>query len=99
MIERKDLFHLSFYKKKPFTGSFQGMRYLIAMEKASEDEGAPDVLRAFVYPEPYNFEHTPDERKSSQDFPFTEAGLDMACDWLNEQHKSRPDYWLHTPDF
>lgn len=86
MIERKDLFHLSFYKKKRFTGSYQGMRYLIA--KASGGEGAPDMLRAIVYPEPYNFEHTPEEQKKHCDFPFSEEGLDMACDWLNEQHNS-----------
>ena len=86
MIERKDLFHLSFYKKKRFTGSCRGMRYLITKEKASDVEDAPDVLRAFVYPEPYNFEHTPD-------------GLDMACGWLNEQYENRTDFWLHTPNF
>lgn len=99
MIERKDLFHLSFYKKKRFTGSCRGMRYLITKEKASDVEDAPDVLRAFVYPEPYNFEHTPDEDKTHSDFPFSEEGLDMACGWLNEQYENRTDFWLHTPNF
>ncbi len=98
MIERKDLFHLSFYKKKRFTGSYRGMRYLITRAKASEAEDAPDVLRAIVYPEPYNFEHTPDEDKTPCDFPFSEEGLDMACGWLNKQHESRADFWLHTPN-
>ncbi len=87
MISRQDLFHLSFYKKTHFTGSFQGMRYYITRAKESDAEDAADVLRAIVYPEPYNFEHTPDEDKVSADFPFTEAGLDAVCDWLNTKYK------------
>ena len=88
------------------------MRYLITKEKASDAEDAPDVLRAFVYPEPYNFEHTPDEDKAHSDFPFSEEGdkahsdfpfseegLDMACGWLNEQYENRTDFWLHTANF
>ena len=95
MIERKDLFHLSFYKKMRFTGSYRGMRYLITKAAESDEENAKDILRVIVYPEPYNFEHTPDEEKSHCDFPFTEEGLDEACDWLNKQHESRLDFWLH----
>ena len=48
MIERKDLFHLSFYKKTHFTGSFQGMRYYITQAKESGEEDAADVLRAII---------------------------------------------------
>ena len=99
MINRNDLFHLSFYKKTHFTGSFQGMRYFITKAKESVDEDASDVLRAIVYPEPYNFENTPDEDKTCADFPFTEEGLDSACDWLNEQYETRRDYWQHVPAY
>ena len=42
MIERNDLFHLYFYKKTHFTGSFQGMRYYITKAKESEKEDAAD---------------------------------------------------------
>ena len=58
-----------------------------------------DVLRAIVYPEPYNFENTPEEDKTHADFPFTEEGLDSACNWLNEQYESRRDYWQHVPTY
>ena len=75
------------------------MRYLITKEKASDAEDAPDVLRAFVYPEPYNFEHTPDEDKTHSDFPFSEEGLGMACGWVNGRYENRTDFWLHTPNF
>ncbi len=94
MIQRSDLFHLSFYKKEPFTGSFRGMRYRISKDTASDEENAKNVLRAYVYPEPYSFSHTPDEDKISQDFPFTEEGLDKICDWLNENYTKKEDYWL-----
>lgn len=99
MIDSKELFHLSFYKKTHFTGSYEGMRYYITKAKASKDEDAPDVLRAIIYPEPYNFECTPDEDKTSKDFPFTEEGIRLACDWMNEQYEARRDEWLHTPKF
>jgi beta-glucosidase/6-phospho-beta-glucosidase/beta-galactosidase len=99
MIERNDLFHLSFYKKKPFTGSCLGMRYYLTKAKESDAEDAADVLRAIVYPEPYNFEHTPEDAKTHQDFPFTEEGLDDACQWLNEQYTSRQEEWKHAPEF
>jgi len=99
MIERKDLFHLSFYKKAHFTGSYQGMRYYITKAKESGAPDAADVLRAIVYPEPYNFENTPDEDKTHADFAFTEEGLDAACGWLNEQYENRREYWLHTSNF
>lgn len=87
MIRRQDLFHLSFYKKTHFTGSYQGMRYYITRAKESDAEDAADVLRAIVYPEPYSFDHTPEEEKVSSDFPFSEEGLDAACDWMNQYYK------------
>lgn len=99
MIERSSLFHLSFYKKTHFTGSYRGMRYYITKAKESEAEDAKDILRAIVYPEPYNFENTPEEEKTQEDFPFTEDGLDAACNWLNIQYDNRTDYWQHTPSY
>ena len=93
MIKRGDLFHLSFYKKERFTGSFQGMRYLITKASESDASEASDVLRATTYPEPYNYEHTSSEDMTSHDFPFTEEGLDQVCDWLNEQYHAQADYW------
>jgi hypothetical protein len=71
------------------------MRYYITKAKESEAEDAADVLRAIVYPEPYNFEHTPDTDKTHADFPFTEEGLDEVCAWMNEQYDKRREYWQH----
>lgn len=115
MIERSDLFHFSFYKKTHFTGSYRGMRYYItkaSVERQPTDEElaehaedaetytpTTDVMRAYCFPEPYNFENTADEDKTYADFDFSEKGLDDACDWLNKQYAAREDYWLHTPKF
>lgn len=99
MIERNSLFHLSFYKKTHLTGSFQGMRYYITKAKESESDDAADILRAIVYPEPYNFENTPDKDKTHSDFPFTEEGLDAVCSWLNKQYEDHRDRWQHVPAY
>ena len=70
---------IPFLKKSRFTGSFKGMRYvLIKHEKEL----------AIIWPEPFNFEVTPDEKKHHRDFPFTTDGIWEAVDWLNAEHEA-----------
>ncbi len=57
------------------------MRYRI--EKVTEDE--IDMLKAWVYPKPFCFDATPDEKKSFKLFEFSEDGLLNVTGWLNEQ--------------
>ena len=40
MIQNDDILNMNFYKKEKFTGSYQGMRYLIQkdQEEDAEDE-------------------------------------------------------------
>jgi hypothetical protein len=83
MIERKTLLALNFYKKEAFTGSWRGMRYRIAKEES--EEGA--CLKAACWPEPFNFEKTPEEKKIYEKFAFSEEGLCRAADWLNEKYQ------------
>ena len=80
---------LPFINKRPFTGSFEGMRYRLRKKTAMSDGGkAEDVfLEACAYPEPYCFEATPEEQKTFQDFPFTDEGFEEAVAWLNEMHR------------
>ena len=42
-------------------------------------------IRAWVWPGPFAFRETPDEKKEYRDFPYTEEGLDEAVGWLDEQ--------------
>ena len=71
-INKKDLLPLSFLKKSPYTGSFQGIRYRI--EK--QEEGEEKSLLVYTWPEPYAFSHTPEEEKEKKSFSFSEKGLE-----------------------
>lgn len=85
-MQRADILSLSFYKtNSPFTGSEGNMRYRI--EKSSREE--VPILLVTVWPEPYNFETTPDEQKNTFSTSFSEEGLQNIVTWLNEQ---RPLY-------
>jgi hypothetical protein len=81
MIERKRLLSIGYYKKAPsFTGSDKNKCYKI--EKFSE-EGAEDLFKATLWPGPFSFENTPDEKKLTHTAAFTEEGLQELVDWLN----------------
>ncbi len=89
MLTSSDLFHIPFYKKSPYTGSIEGMRFTI--EKAQE--GDTDVFRVWIFPGPFCFEKTADNVKESQIFPFTEYSIAKIADWLNTQYTQRQRYW------
>lgn len=89
MVERKELLALDFYKSRPFKGSDTGIRYMVKKEKtkSSEEDGEEkEMLRAYIWPEPFCFEVTQEELKHFQDFPFSEEGLCQAIEWINENH-------------
>lgn len=96
MIDLHGDISIPFLKKSRFTGSYLGMRYLlqkaeVVIEEAKDEEPAKteNVIRAIIWPEPFNFEVTPDEKKHSRDFPFKQDGLWAAVDWLNEEYEAR----------
>ena len=57
MIDGK-LIHKSL-KKMPYSGSYHGMRYYLTVED--------NVLKTYVYPEPFCFEKTPEEQKKADE--------------------------------
>ena len=61
------------------------MRY--RLEQTEDPEGGKKLL-VTVWPEPFNFEVTPDEKKHHRDFPFTTDGIWEAVDWLNAEHEA-----------
>ncbi len=87
MNARKSLYDIkSFYSKKAvLKASFQGMRYQI--EQAESDSGP--VLRATIWPEPFCFEKTPEEKKVSKEFNYSEEGLDAVYGWLCQSYAQR----------
>ena len=69
---------VNFLKKENYSGSYAGMRYYLT---ASED-----ILKVCIYPEPWCFEATPDEKKIWKEFPFSPEGLKEALGWLNDTY-------------
>lgn len=80
MIQQKDLFSIPFYDKTYFSGSYQGMRY--RLEKITSEEEA--CLLASCWPGPYCYTATEDDKKKTNTFEYSEAGISLACSWLNQ---------------
>lgn len=89
MIERNELLAFNFYKKEKFTGSYNGMRYII--RKATLDEA--NIFMVSVWPGPYNYESTEDSLKTDKSFDFTEDALLEITDYLNEIYNEKREYW------
>lgn len=72
-------------KKEPFSGSHCGMRYYLTL--------SDDRLAVYLYPEPWCFEATPEEKKEKKEFPFTQEGLEEAIAWINESFETDRERW------
>lgn len=83
MIEANDIMPLAYFAKEPFTGSYKGMRYRIDSIK---EEKKSIGLIAWVWPQPFSFECTPDEEKLSETFGFDEEGREKVLEWLNDSY-------------
>lgn len=93
MIDLHGDISIPYLKKSRFTGSYRGMRYLlqkaevIISEAAGEEPAVTEsVIRAVIWPEPFSFEATSEEKKHSRDFPFDLDGLWASVNWLNEEY-------------
>lgn len=73
-------------KKAGFTGSHKGMRFFV---KSLEE----DKITAFVYPEPYSFDNTPEDKKISESFDYTTEGVDACVEWLNQIYEEKKSFW------
>ena len=82
MLTREDFLPLNFVKKEDFTGSHKGMRFLLHQESVGEEK----KLKVYVWSEPFGFEATPEEKKLSELFAFSEEGLEQSIAWMNEKH-------------
>ena len=86
---------MEYLKKTEYTGCHRGMRY--RLEGVAKEEGGK-VLRATVWPEPFNFFTTPREEKESEEFSFAEEGVVDAVAWMNERFCARQDKWDHAAE-
>ena len=83
MLTRADLLSLNFVKKEDYTGSYQGLRYMLRQATVEDEK----KLQVYIWPEPFGFEATPEEKKLSELFPFSEDGMTQAIDWMNERYE------------
>lgn len=93
MIERKDVLSIPYLKKTTFSGSYRGMRFLLKMEKGEEK----DTLLVNCWPEPYSFEVTKED-KDSEEFEFSEEGIQKAVAWLNESWQKKKEIYLEAAE-
>lgn len=91
MLELKDFMPINFLKKEKFTGSHQGMRFL--MEKLEIEGEDKPRLGVAVWPEPYGYDGTPEEEKLRLTEDFDADGIARGVDWLNEQFESQRPRW------
>ena len=83
MIDLTGMISIPYLKKTTFTGSHQGMNFML--RKVSGDEG--DRMEAIVWPGPFIFSVTEDEKKTFREFAFSQEGLEEAVKWLNEYYE------------
>ncbi len=92
MITRDDILSIEFLKKTEYTGAHQGMRY--RLEGITGEDGK--MLKATVWPEPFNYIKTPIEHKKSAMFDFMEDGIIDAIAWMNNCLFEDKDKWEHA---
>lgn len=94
MIQRSDILSMEYLKKTEFTGCHQGMRYRL---EGIAGEGEKQ-LKVTVWPEPFNFLKTPEEKKKSACFSFDEDGVMDAVAWMNDRLFEEKDMWSRAAD-
>ena len=89
MIEKEHFHILNYVKKEEYSASMDGMRYML--KKKETGDGAK--LEVIIWPEPYCYAKTEDEKKQRMEFEFSQDGVEMAADWLNEQYVGQKPLW------
>ena len=83
---------------KPFTGSIRNLSYRIIREEKTIDEAKYALLQVSVWPGPFSFGKTPEEKKLVQSFPFDEEGRAAALEWVNNTFLSNPGLYDKAPE-
>ena len=89
VIDKKTFHVLNYVKKEEYTGSMDGMRYMLK-RKASGEKAELEVI---LWPEPFGYAKTPEQKKQRAVFPLSDEGLEQAADWMNEQYESQEALW------
>ena len=86
MIDLTGMISIPYLNKTVFTGSSNGMNFML--RKIGGEEDTPVQIQAVVWPGPYIFSVTEDEKKTFQEFEFSEEGLTASIAWLNTYYET-----------
>ncbi len=86
MIDKESFHVLNYVRLEEYTGSMDGMRYML--KAISKEE-----MEVIIWPEPYAYAYTAEELKIRKVFPLSREGVEEACDYLNEQYICQKDVW------
>lgn len=87
MLERMQLFPLSFYKKGTFNGSMGQMHFRLGKKEIENAEGEKKtILQGTTWRGPFCFDVTKEE-KTVKEFSYAEEGICEALNWFNEESK------------
>lgn len=89
MIEKEKFNVLNYVKKEEYCGSMEGMRYML--KKKDGEDGAK--LEVIIWPEPFSYAKTEEEKKQRREFELTADGVAEAADWLNLQYVEQKPLW------
>lgn len=89
MIEKEKFNVLNYVKKEEYCGSMDGMRYML--KKKDVEDGSR--LEVVIWPEPFCYAKTEEEKKQRYEFEFTAEGVSQAADWLNSQYTEQKALW------
>lgn len=89
MIDRENFHVLNYIKKEEYTGSMDGMRYML--KKKEKEEGA--ALEVIIWPEPYCYARTAEEKKQRREFSLSMEGVQEAADYLNAMYREQKSVW------
>ena len=72
MIDLTGMISIPYLKKTTFTGSEKGTNFMI--RKISGEEGEPDKIQAVIWPGPFIFSVTEDEKKRIRNLNSARTG-------------------------
>ena len=95
MIDKESFHPLKYIEKEEYSGSMQGMRYMLKSVKSQNPETGEETKQILVtvWPEPFGINATPEENKIKEYFPLDEDGVSDAADWINKQFFDLSDRW------
>lgn len=88
---KHEMLRISYLNHLTFTGSHEGIRYLVKNDIIEEDVNGEKVnknrLSLCTYPDEFSFDNTDDSKKKYKFFEYSEKGIDDLIEYMNEEFK------------